>query len=451
MEIWKPEKEDVDRSKEPVPLPEPVFHPPSIQRSKLSNGLEVFLVQDRKLPLVQINVVFQSGWAEDPKDHPGAASLTAELLDEGTKTRSALQISEEAKGIGASLGTGSSFDGSNVRLNVLKKNLDPGLELMADILLNPTFPSEELERQRKIYLGRIQQEAKDPTVSAFKVFLRTMYGPDHPYGQPYTGSGTEASIKAIQRDILTEYYRENYVPNNAAVAIAGDITMEEAKAKLEKYFAKWKPGKPSLNEVPPPKTIAKTTIYLLDKPGAAQSVVVVGQPALRRKDPDYVPLDVANNVLGGQFQSRINLNLREEKGYTYGAGSFIMSTRSVGPFVAYASVQTPNTKESIEELLKEIKGIVGDQPITPTELKDSKDNIIKGFPQNFQSYSSIAGQLGQIFVFGLPEDEWTRYIQEVHNVTTEAATQAAKKYLHPDQMLIVVVGDRKRSKQEFVN
>jgi zinc protease len=401
-------------------------------------------VEDHRLPLVQFNIVFQSGWAEDPKDHPGAASLTAELLDEGTKTRSALQISEEAKGMGASLGTGSSFDGSTVRLNVLKKTIDQGLALMTDVLLNPTFPNEELERQRKIYLGRIQQEAKDPTVSAFKVFLRTLYGADHPYGQPYTGSGTEQSIQAIQRDNLVQYYRENYVPNNAAVAIAGDITMEEAKAKLEKLLMNWKPGKPSQNEVPPPKSLGKTTVYLLDKPGAAQSVVVVGQPALRRGDPDYVPLDVANNILGGQFQSRINLNLREEKGYTYGAGSFVMSTRSVGPFVAYASVQTQNTKESIEELLKEIDGIVGEKPITPVELEDSKDNIIKGFPQNFQTYSSIAGQIGQIFVFGLPEDEWSRYIQQVNEVNIETAVQAAKKYLHPNQLLIVVVGDQKK-------
>jgi zinc protease len=438
------EKEVLDRSKQPVPAPEPAFNPPSIQRSKLSNGVEIFLVEDHKLPLVQINMVFQSGWAEDPVDRPGAASLTAELLDEGTKTRTALQISEEAKGLGASLGTGSSFDGSSVRLNVLKKTLDQGLDLMSDVLLNPTFPAEELERQRKIYLGRIQQEAKDPTVSAFKLFLRTLYGPVHPYGQPYTGSGTQASIQAIQRNHLLQYYNEHYVPNNAALAIAGDITMQEVISKFEKQFVQWKPGKPSRNTIPPPEQIKKIKIYLVDKPVAAQSVVVVGNPALQRNNPDFVALDVMNNILGGQFQSRINLNLREEKGYTYGAGSFVMTTRGIGPFVSYASVQTPNTKESIVELLKEIKEIQGIRPVTSTELQDSKDNIIKGIPQNFQSYSSIAGQLGQIFIYGLPEDEWTRYIQEVNTVTIDEATQAARKYLHPDALLIVVVGDRKQ-------
>lgn len=438
------ETEEVDRSQPPAPGPEPEFHPPTIQRSKLSNGVEVFLVEDHKLPLIQINVVFQSGWAEDPLDHPGAASLTAELMDEGTKTRSALQISEEAKGLGASLGTGSSFDGSSIRLNVLKTKLDAGLELMADVLLNPTFPDDELDRQRKIYLGRIQQEAKDPTISAFKLYLRTLYGPNHPYGQPYTGSGTETSIRAIRRDDLVQYYRDNYVPNNAAVAIAGDITMQQAKQKLEALFVNWKPGKTSQTEVPTPRPIEKTKIYLVDRPGAAQSVVVMGHLAMRRRDPDFVALDVMNNILGGQFQSRINLNLREDKGYTYGAGSFIMSMRGVGPFVSYASVQTQNTRESILELLKEIKDIEDSRPITPSELEDSKDNIIKGVPQNFQSYSSIAGQLGQIFVYELPEDEWTRYIHQVRDITIQEATEAAKRYLHPDALLIVVVGDQKK-------
>jgi zinc protease len=438
------EKDEIDRNQRPAPAQEPVFVPPSIQRSKLSNGLEVFLVEDHKLPLVQINIVFRSGWAEDPADHPGAASLTAELLDEGTKTRTALQISEEAKGLGASLGTGSSFDGSSVRLNVLKKTLDQGLGLMTDVLLNPIFPSEELERQRKIYLGRIQQEGKDPTVSAFKLFLRTLYGPNHPYGQPYTGSGTEPSIRAIQQNDLRQYYREHYVPNNAAAAITGDITMEQAKAKLESLLANWKSGKPSKTEIPTPKPMDKMKIYLADKPGAAQSVVVAGHLAIRRSDPDFVALDVVNNILGGQFQSRINLNLREDKGYTYGAGSFIMSTRGKGPFISYASVQTQHTKESILELLKELKDIEGPRPITPSELEDSKSNIIKGFPQNFQGYSSIAAQLGQIFVFGLPEDEWSRYIQQVSSITIEQATEVAKRYLRPDSLLIVVVGDQKK-------
>ncbi len=429
---------------EPAAAPEPSFAPPSIQKARLSNGMELLLVEDHKLPLVQVNLVVKSGWASDPSNRPGAASLTAELLDEGTKSMNALRISEETKKLGARLGTGSSFDNSSVSLNVLKKNLDPALKLMSDVILNPTFPNEELERQRQNYLGRIQQEARQPVTAAFKTFFRELYGADHPYGQPYTGSGTESSLQAISRVDLENYYKANYLPNNTAAVVVGDITLDEAKAKLEKAFSGWKAGNVVPVDVKNAPAIRKTKICIVDKPGAPQSVIVTGNPGLRRNDPDYLSTTVMNNALGGQFTSRINMNLREDKGYTYGSFSFITGRQGQGAFIGYAQVQSQFTKESLFEFMKEYRDVLGTRPLTDTELDNSKSNLVKGFPQDFQSYSGIAGQLSSMITFDLPSDEWITYVNRIDGVDLNLALKAAKDHIHPDAMLIVVVGDREK-------
>jgi zinc protease len=434
----------LDRSVFPSGGGETEFQAPSIQRAKLSNGLNVMLVEDHKLPLVQMNLVINSGWAADPQERPGAGSLTAELLDEGTKSRSAIEISQAAQSIGATLGTTSSFDGSVVQLNVLKKHLDTGMALLSDIVLNPTFPQEELERQRKNYLGRIQQEAKDPSVAARKAFLRILYGPDHPYGQPYTGSGTESSIRAIVRDDLVNFYKANYLPNNATMVIAGDLTIEEAKSKLENTFKTWKAGTVPENNIPEPQGPAKTKIYIVDKPNAAQSVIYAGNLGIRRNDPDYMAAQVLNRAFGGKFTSRINLNLRENKGYSYGSRSSFMDSRGVGAFWVTAPVQTQSTKESIVEIIKELREVSAERPLTAEELSDAKDNIVKSFPQQFQTLPSIASMMGELVVFGLPDDYWTKMMSEINMVTSDMATAAAKEHLKSDRLIVVVVGDRQK-------
>jgi zinc protease len=331
-----------------------------------------------------------------------------------------------------------------VNLNVLKRNLDQAFALMSDVVVNPTFPDAELERQRKIYLGRIAQEQKQPTTSALITFMRTLYGKDHPYGQPFTGSGTEASIKAIQRDDLVSYYRNNYFPNNSAIVIAGDLTIEEAKAKVEKAFGSWKQGNVESKSIPEPPQIAKTLVYIVDKPEAPQSMVVLGQPFIKRDDPDYETLTLINNALGGKFTSRINMNLREDKGYSYGASSAFLALRSLGPFYAAAPVQTNSTKESIVELLKEVRELGSTRPLTQQEIEDSKNNITKRYPQNFQTLSGIATQLSNIYLYNLPDDEWSQYLTKIAAVTPDSAANAAKEHLKQDGILIVVVGDRKK-------
>ncbi len=440
----RPLTTEFDINAQPQAADEPSFDPPSIQNAILSNGMRLMLVENHKLPLVQVNIVLESGWAADPASKPGAAALAADLLDEGTKSRNALQISDEAKRLGANLGTGSSFDNSSISLNVLKKNLDPALDLMSDIIVNPTFPENELELKRDIYLGRVQQEARQPTTSAFKIFYRQLYGADHPYGQPYTGSGTETSIKNLTRSDLENFYNANYFSNNATAVVVGDITLDEAKSKLEKAFKKWKQGnavKSMVNEIPP---LERTKILIVDKPGAPQSVIVLGNLAMKRSEPDYLAASVMNNALGGQFTSRINLNLREDKGYSYGAGSFFSGRKGQGAFTSYAQVQSEYTKESLYEFMKEFDAVLGRRPLTDKELDDSKNNLIKGFPQDFETFVGIAGQLSSIVTFELPEDEWATYTRRVSDIDIKMAAEAAKKYVRSNQMLIVIVGDREK-------
>lgn len=432
----------VDRTREPSAMAEPAFTPPKIQRATMANGLEILLVEDHRLPLVQLNLVLKSGFAADPTDRFGAAAMTAELLDEGTKTRTALEITDEAMRLGAEFGTDSEFDGSSISLNVLKKNLYPALDLVADIVLNPTFPDKELERQRQIYLGSIQQESKEPNSTANKAFMRVLYGSNHPYGQP--GSGTESSLKAITRNDLVTFYKANYVPGNAAAVIAGDITLSEAKQKLEKAFKKWEKGTVTARSVKTPPEPASTKIYLIDQPSAVQSTIVIGNLAIRRSDPDYLAFQVMNNVFGGLRTSRINLNLSNDKGYAYRPGSFLWVTRGVGPFMCYASVDIQYTRESLTEMVREMRDLLGSRPLTDVELADSKNNLIKAFPQQFQDYSGMAGQLSDLIKFDIPFDEWDTYTKRVGAVTGAMANKAAKDYLHPDALVIVIVGDREK-------
>ena len=436
-------EEKTDRAVQPAGAPEPTFAAPAIQKDKLANGVEVWLVQDDKLPLVQTNIAFKGGWAAEPAAKPATGSLTSELMDEGTKTRTALQISEEAKSLGANMGSSSGFDGMTLSVNVLKKNLDKGYALLSDILLNPTFPQEELARQKKMYMGRIAQENKQPGTVAQKAFLKALYGADHPYGRPQTGSGTEASINAITRDDLVAFYQTNYTPANATIVISGNITMAEAKTALDKAFKNWtSTGTPAVANIPEAAPIAKTKVVIVDKPGAAQSAIMIGHAGIKRSDPDYMPIQVMMNVLGSQFTSRINMNLREDKGYTYGAFANFPNRRGTGPFIASAQVETPNTKESVVEFIKELREITTTRPVTETELTDSKNNLIKGFPSGFESIGAVAGGMGAMVTYGLPQDEWQTYVSRVNAVDLAAANRAATSHINPDALLIVIVGDR---------
>ncbi len=443
-------QEGLDRTREPLPLPETAFVPPRIQAATLSNGAGLFLVEDHDLPLLQVSLVLRSGWAADPSGRPGTAALTADMLDEGTQSRPAMAIAGDIRSLGAFLSTESSFDSSEISLNVLKSRLSRGLELMADVVLHPTFPEEELARLKKLYLGRIHQEARQPFVTALKLFFRLLYGEEHPYAQPYTGSGTVASLEAISRADLERFYRRHYAPDNAAFVVVGDMTLTEARSALERIFAAWPRRKVEAPTVPPPTPPDALRIYLMDKPGAAQSALVAGNLALARNHPDFTACEVVNNALGGMFTSRLNANLREEKAFTYGARSFFFGTREPGPFVCYTQVETRHTGASVVEIVKELRDIADTRPLAGAELEASRDNLIKSFPQNFESLSAVAMQVDEIYSYDLSLDSWADYAARVRKVDEGVALQAARKYVRADALLIVIVGDRDKIEPDLL-
>ncbi|MEW5807220.1 MAG: pitrilysin family protein [Acidobacteriota bacterium] len=432
---------ETDRSKLPAEAAEPLFRAPEFKRKKLSNGLEVILAEHHELPIVNMALVVNAGWVADPKDKPGVSSLTSELQDEGTKSRNALEISGDLKKIGATVSTNSFFDASYVGMDTLKKHLDKALEIFSDIIINPLFPSDELERKRKIYLGRIMKERMEPFTSSFKVFLKTLYGANHPYGQPFTGSGTEQSISSISREDLVKYYENYFHPNNAALVVVGDVTEAEIMPKLEAVLKDWKPGKIEKIAIPEAKQVKETKLYLIDKPGAPQSVIICGNLGITRNSPDYYRVLTMNNILGGQFTSRINMNLREDKGYTYGARSMFIDTKGVGPFAVFAPVHTQFTKEALVEIIKELNGAIGAMPVTEQELIDGKANLTKGYAQGFESASQITWHLANMVQFSLSGDTFNKFIPAINAVTNEDVKQVAQKYIHPDKMVVTIVGD----------
>jgi zinc protease len=425
----------------PQPKPDPRFMLPQIQRRKLSNGLEVLIVEQHEVPVVNMNLVLKTGGAADPQDRAGLASLTAALIDEGTRTRSSLEISNQLAAIGARLGTGSDFDNTAMNLLTLSKHLDRALEIYSDVVTNPSFPENELELQRKSRLAMLMQRRDDANAIANIVYSSLLYGRSHPYGHP--GMGDEQSVRAVTNEDVRRFYETYYRPNNAALIVAGDVRPATLMPKLERAFAGWKPGQvPAVNiSTPPPRE--KATLYIVDKPGAAQSVVMIGQVGQPRSTPDYFPLVVMNTMLGGQFTSRINMNLREDKGYTYGARTAFDYRRGAGPFIATAGVQTAVTKESVYEFMKELEGIRGERPVTPEELEFSKQAIIRGFPRTFETPEQIANRLTDVVVYNLPDDYFNNYITKVRAVTVEDINRVANRYLDPSRMAILVVGDRK--------
>jgi zinc protease len=426
---------------QPKPKPDPLFKLPQPQRRKLSNGLEVLIVEQHELPVVNMNLVLRTGAAADPQDRAGLASLTSALIDEGTKTRSSQEISNQLAAIGASLSTGSGFDNSSMNLLTLSKHLDRALEIYSDVVTNPAFPENELELQRKSRLGTLMQRRDDANAIAGIVYASLLYGRNHPYGHP--AMGDEQSVRAATNEDIRRFYETYYRPNNAALIVAGDVTPATLMPKLERAFANWKRGEvPAINiETPPSRN--KAALYIVDKPGAAQSVLMIGQVGLPRSTPDYFPLLVMNTMLGGQFTSRVNMNLREEKGYTYGARTAFDYRRSAGPFMATAGVQTAVTKESVFEFMKELRGIRGERPVTTAELEFSKQAIIRGFPRGFETPEQIANRLTDIVLYNLPDDYFNNYIASVRAVKLEDLNRVANRYLDPSRMAILVVGDRK--------
>jgi zinc protease len=426
---------------QPKPKPDPLFKLPKIERRKLSNGLEVLIVEQHEVPVVNMNLIVKTGSAADPQDRAGLANFTSALIDEGTKTRSSLDISNQLAAIGARLRAESGFDSSGLNLLTLTKHLDQALDIYSDVITNPTFPASEFEMQRKQRLAGLLQRRDNANAIAASVYASLLYGHNHPYG--HSAGGDEQSLRAVMQDDVRHFYETYYRPNNATLIVAGDVQPTTLIPKLEHAFAGWKRGEvPTVNIATPPAR-DKETLYIVDKPGAAQSVLMIGQVGLPRSTPDYFPLLVMNTMLGGQFTSRVNLNLREDKGYTYGARTAFEYRRGAGPFVATAGVQTAVTKESVFEFMKELRGIRGERPITEAELEYSKQAIIRGFPRNFETPEQISNRLSDLVLYNLPDDYFNNYLANIRAVKLDDVNRVATRYLDPSRMAILVVGDRK--------
>ncbi|MBX7170711.1 MAG: insulinase family protein [Pyrinomonadaceae bacterium] len=425
----------------PKPGPNPSLVLPKIEKTKLSNGLNVWLVNQNELPIVSMNLVLNAGATLDSADKTGVASMTASLLSQGTKTRSVTDISNQLQEIGSSVNANAGWDGSTVSMQTLTKNLDQTLDIFADVIVNPSFPADELERTRRRAVGQFLQQKSSPTFVSNVVYNKVLYG-NQPYGRQINGD--EKSLRAMSRDDLVKFYDSYYRPNNATLIVVGDVDQKTLVAKLEKAFAGWKAG-----GVTPPSTavpseyMAQPGIYIVDKPGAAQSSVSIGQVGISRDNPDYYAVQVMNSVLGGGSSGRLFMNLREDKGYTYGAYSSFSYRRGAGPFSASGEIQTGSTKEAVVEFLKEINGMRGSIPVTAADLESNKQSIIRRYPAGFETVQQISGQLSNLVTYGLPDTYFNDYIGKVNAVTLADVNRVANKYLTPDKMAIVIVGDRK--------
>lgn len=432
---------DVDRATPPRPGPTPDTQLPDVQRRTLANGLQVWVVQQRDLPLVTLRAVINAGSAAEPARAAGLASLTAAMLDEGTRTRSSLQIADELDYLGASFGTGAGYDAAFASLSTLKRHLPQALNVYADVLTNPAFPQSELDRVRRERLTSIVEGFDRPTEVASQQATLRIYGPEHPYGRP--PEGTVASLAGLSGNQLRQFHRNYYRPNNTTLLVVGDVTPDEVVPMLERAFAGWQRGAvPTIRYPAPPPPQEATRVYLIDKPGAAQSEIRVGHLGVARNNPDYFPLLVLNTILGGQFSSRINMNLREEKGYTYGARTDFSMRRQPGPFLAAAGVQTATTKPSVIEFMRELEEIRGRRVVTREELEFAKASLMRREPLTLETHSQLAGRLEDLVLYDLPPDYFDTYTERVAAVTLEDVNRAAREYLHPERFAIVVVGDR---------
>ena len=431
-------RDEAWRRTPPKPGPAPRFTLPQGDAFKLPNGLTVIVHPNPALPLVAAELVVKSGSDANPSDQPGLAGFTAQMLDEGTATRSAPRIADEIAQLGAFLGSGSTADASTVSLLALRSTFPQALDVLADVVLHPAFPTAEVERQRASRIGELTQQRDDPALVAVVAAAGALYGPDHPYG--YGQLGTEQAIRATTRDDLVRFWRRHYLPGNAALVVSGDITADELRTLATARFGGWERADAAVTSVGDPAG-TKARLVVVDKPGTPQTALRVTTIAAARRTPDYPAMQVMNAALGGLFSSRINLNLREDKGYSYGVFSAFRYDRTPGPFTIAGSVRTDVTGASISEIFREVNGM-RDKPLPAAELAGARDSQVYSLPGQFETNSGIGASLAETFVFDLPADYWRTLPDRFRAVTAAQVQAAAQKYLKPDQLKVIAVGDR---------
>jgi zinc protease len=429
----------LDRSKPPELGPPPRVSLPPIVTRVLPNGLKLMIVEQHELPLADFVLLVGSGSTADPSGKAGVANLTAAMLREGTTTRKSLDIADQAAFLGIGLAPTSSWESSSLSLHTPTAQLDSALALFADVALHPSFPANEFERLRKNRLTDLLQIRDQGPQIANIAFPAIVYGTAHPYG--LASIGTETSVKSLSTSDLQSYYEINFKPNNATLIIVGDVNPDQIVQKINARFGSWQRGTvPQLTYGEPPNSAA-TTIYLIDKPGAAQSSFRIGSVGVPRSTQDYFALTVMNTILGGSFTSRLNQNLRETRGYTYGAGSRFDMRKAAGPFMASAEIVAAKTDSALFEFMKELNGIRPTVP--PEELSRAKRYLQLQLPGNFETTQQIAAALVPVALYGLPLDYYNNYVQSIEGVTQADVARVAQQYINPAGLAIVIVGDRK--------
>ncbi len=433
-----------DRSKLPGLGQWPELRLPRLQRATLGNGLKLVLAERHETPIVDFWLAVDAGYAADKFGLPGTAQASAALLTGGTKTRTALEIADQQGLLGAQLGAFSTPDTTVVILSALKAKLDPSLGLYADIIRNPTFPQEDFARQQQLQLAAIKREKVTGIAMGLRVLPALLYGKEHAYGIPLTGSGTEESVARLTREDVAKFHQTWFHPNNATMIVVGDTTLPEIRANLEKLFNGWQKANVPAKDLRTVSYPSKPVVYILDRPGALQSDILVGQVAPPRNHPDEITLETVNAVLGSDFGSRLNMNLREDKHWSYGAMSILLSARGQQPLLAYAPVQSDRTKEALAELDKEFRGIVGERPPTPAELARAQNTMTLTLPGSRETVSALSNSILDIVQFGLPDDYYETFARKVRALQVEAVAGVAKSTIRPGNLVWVVVGDRKK-------
>jgi len=442
---WKPSAvSSVDRSKVPEPGAVPGLRLPEVKERVLSNGLKLKVAERHELPLVSMQLFVNAGYASDQFGQPGTARLAMAVMDEGTKLRNSQQIADQLERLGATLGTSSALDYSYVTMSALKANLDASLEIYADVILNPAFPNADFEREKKQLLAAIQREKSEPDTAAMRLLPGLLFGTGHPYGNPTSGSGNEASVGRITRAELAKFHETWFRPNNATLIVAGDTTLAEIAPKLERLLAAWKSGEVPKKNLATVAQPSRPVVYLVDKPGALQSYIVAGQVAPPKGDRDDIAFDGFNFSFGEAFSSRINMNLREDKKWSYGAGIVLNYAVGQRSYYAYAPVQTDKTKESVVELNKEMNEVLRGRPMTAEEIAMAKDGLVLSMAGSRETVGSVVNAVSEVARYGLPQDYWQTYAGKVRALTSADFSAAAERLLKPDRLAWVIVGDREK-------
>jgi zinc protease len=434
----------LDRSHPPAEGRAEDWKLPPMQRATLANGLRVVLVERHTVPIVDFSMLINSGFAADPAGRPGTESFALRMLEEGTATRNSLRVGEELEALNAKFTTTSNLDGASVNLSVLRATLPQGLEIYADLLLHPAFAAQEFERVRKDRLAAIRREKVTPVSMALRVVPRLLYGAGHAYAAPFSGLGTESALQSLTREDLANFHRTWFKPNNAELLIVGDTTLAEILPQLERLFAGWQSGEVPTKQIAQVAGAVRPEIYLMDRPGAQQSVIVGAQLVPPRNDPDALALEEINDVFGGTFSSRANMNLREDKHWSYGVSTRIIAAVGQRPMLSIAPVQSDKTRDALREMASEYRGIAGGRPISAAELEDAQANETLALPGSFETSQEVAGKMATLIEYRLPEDYYETLIQRTLAITPDQVNPLAERLITPDRQIWIVVGDQSK-------